>query len=110
MEGNIVKAAWILGGSILGSVVLAGIGLFIGMIYLSNGFYEQLDMVTKRSAEAIMKAPENTRVAVRSDENDSIKLGFDRKLPISMHIENSMDENRQKRAVFEVEVKPTLSK
>lgn len=110
MEGNIVKAAWILGGSILASVVLGGVGLFIGVAYLSPGFYEQLDNASKRSAEAIMKAPENTRVGFRTGEGEIIKVGFEPKLPIAMRVENGMDEARQTRAVFEVEVKPTLKK
>ena len=107
MEGNVVKAAWILGGSLIGSVVLAGVGLFAGTLYFSNNLWKQVDMITKRSAEAIMTAPKNTTVTFAPD-TPPIRVGFDRKQPISMHIENSMDENRQKRAVFEVEVKPNL--
>lgn len=109
MDGSIVKAAWILGGSLLASTVLAGVGLLGGAIYLSHGFYEQLDMVTKRSAEAILKAPENTKVTFPQD-GGLVKVGFEPKLPIAMRVENSMDENRGTRAVFEVEVKPTLNK
>ena len=128
MEGNVVKAAWVLGGSILTSVVLAGVGLFVGLIYFTHGLYEQTEILSKRSAEAIMDAPKNTRVALDQstpvklsvdpgapirlgfDPMAPIKVGFDLKLPMALRVENSLDDATGQRARFEVEAKPTLTK
>lgn len=108
MEGNIVKAAWILGGSMLASVVLAGVGLFVGVLILSNSAWKHLDVFSQRAADAVLEAPKNT--TVHFDPTAMVKVGFEPKLPVAVRLENSMDEHRGTRAVFEVEVKPTLAK
>ena len=128
MEGNIAKAAWVLGGSFLVGLAVAGVGLFVGAIYLTHGLYDQFETLSKRSAEAILQAPKNTRVAldqstpvklsvdpgapirVGFDPQSPIKVGFDLKLPMALRVENSLDDATGQRARFEVEAKPTLSK
>ena len=110
MEGNVVKAAWILGGSILASVVVAGVGILIAGTILVGVIGKKLDVLSQRSAEAVMNAPKNTMVSLKANDGAAIKVGFEPKLPLAIRAENSLDDATGKRAAFEVDVKPNLQK
>lgn len=110
MEGNIVKAAWILGGSIFLSTIVFGAGAAALSLYALKTTGQQADELSKRSADAVLHAPEHTHVALRSEDGTPLKLGFEPKLPLAIRAENSLDDHTGQRAAFEVDVKPNLSK
>lgn len=110
MEGNIVKAAWVLGGSIFVSTVVFGAGAAGLSLYALRSTGQQAEELSRRSADAVLRAPANTKVALRADDVAPIKIGFEPKLPLALRAENSLDENTGKRAAFEVDVKPNLQK
>lgn len=104
MEGNVVKAAWILGGSMIASVVLAGVGLFVGGAILSATTWKQLDKFSQRAADAVVEAPTKTRVAF--DTQQPVKVGFENKLPMALRVENSLDEEKGTRAPLVLKLNP----
>ena len=104
MEGNVVKAAWILGGSLIASVALAGVGLFVGGAILSATTWKQLDVFSQRAANAVLEAPKHTRIAFDADQ--PLKVGFENKLPMALRIENSLDEAKGTRAPLVLKLNP----
>jgi hypothetical protein len=104
MEGNIVKAAWILGGSMIASVCLAGVGLFVGGSLFASALWAQMDKTSQRAADAVLEAPTRTRVVL--DTSVPIKVGFENKLPMALRVENSLDEEKGTRAPLVLKLNP----
>ena len=100
MEGNVVKAAWILGGSMVASVLLLGVGAFV----ITGAAWVKIDQFTKRAAETALEASRHTRVSF--DTEQPIKVGFENKLPMSLRLENSLDESKGTRAPLVLKLNP----
>lgn len=102
LHGSIVKAAAILGASIVISVALLGIGAWV----LVERAVSRVNSASERLAQAVEKAPSKIAIdkPISLDLPNAMKVGFEPKLPIRVQVENSINQHTGNRAQFELQV------
>ena len=102
MHGSIVKAAAILGASIVLSVALLGVGAWI----LVERAVDRVTTASERLAQAVERAPGQIAIKqpVSLDLPNAMKVGFEPKLPLRVQAENSINEHTGGRAQFELQL------
>lgn len=102
MHGSIVKAAAILGASIIISVVMLAVGAWI----LVDRAVGRVSAASERLAQAVEKAPSQIEIKqpVSLDLPNAMKVGFEPKLPIRVQVENSINQHSGDRAQFELQL------
>lgn len=125
MEGNVVKAAWILGGSIVLSVVIFGVGAIFMVVWFSRASGDRAERISERAAQAVIEAATHTHVTLNASEQPikvaldasqplrvgfdgttPVKVGFENKLPMALRVENSLDEEKGTRAPLVLKLNP----
>jgi len=112
MEGNIVKAAWVLGGSIFVSTLIGGGGVIVSSVMLSRQISAETEAASKRATAAILEAPKNTRVVVAGASEQAIRVDLTTPNPfkvtaavpeaMGLRVENGIEQGSGARVPFQV--------